>query len=63
MLHISHSGARQQPAGSRVCATHRARDPRVRMLDAMIATAAYRGYDRTTVERVLQTAKVYIGKM
>jgi AcrR family transcriptional regulator len=28
------------------------------MLDAMIATASYRGYDRTTVERVLQTAKV-----
>jgi AcrR family transcriptional regulator len=58
MLHSSHSGARQQPAGARVCATHQARDPRVRILDAMIATASYRGYDRTTVERVLQTAKV-----
>jgi AcrR family transcriptional regulator len=58
MLYSSHSGARQQPAGSRVCATHRARDPYVRMLDAMIATASYRGYDRTTVERVLQTANV-----
>ncbi len=58
MLHSSHSGVRQPLAGSRVCATHRARDPRVRVLDAMIATASYRGYDRTTVERVLQTAKV-----
>ncbi len=58
MLHSSHSGARQQPAGPRICPTHQARDPRVRMLDAMLATASYRGYDRTTVERVLQDAKV-----
>jgi AcrR family transcriptional regulator len=28
------------------------------MLDAMIATTSYRGYDHTTLERVLQTAKV-----
>lgn len=33
-------------------------DPRARILDALIATVAYRGYDRTTVERVLQTADV-----
>jgi AcrR family transcriptional regulator len=33
-------------------------DPRVRILDALIATVSYRGYDRTTVERVLQTAEV-----
>jgi AcrR family transcriptional regulator len=33
-------------------------DPRERILDALIATVAYRGYDRTTVERVLQTADV-----
>ncbi len=33
-------------------------DPRTRILDALIATVAYRGYDRTTVERVLQTADV-----
>jgi AcrR family transcriptional regulator len=58
MLHSSHSGARQQPGGSRLCAPRRARDPRVRVLDAMIATASYRGYDHTTVEWVLQTAKV-----
>jgi AcrR family transcriptional regulator len=31
-------------------------DPRARILEALIATVAYRGYDRTTVERVLQTA-------
>lgn len=58
MLHSSRSGPRQQPAGSSLCATRQARDPRMRILDAMIATASYRGYDRTTVERVLQTAKV-----
>ncbi|HXA55627.1 MAG TPA: TetR/AcrR family transcriptional regulator [Solirubrobacteraceae bacterium] len=40
------------------CSPPRAGDPRTRLLDAMIATASYRGYDRTTVERVLQTAKV-----
>jgi AcrR family transcriptional regulator len=33
-------------------------DPRARILDALIATVAYRGYDRTTIERVLQTAEV-----
>lgn len=33
-------------------------DPKVRILDALIATVSYRGYDRTTVERVLQTADV-----
>ncbi len=33
-------------------------DPRVRITQALIATVAYRGYDRTTVERVLQTADV-----
>ncbi len=33
-------------------------DPRARLMDAMIATVAYRGYDRTTVERVCQTARV-----
>jgi AcrR family transcriptional regulator len=58
MLHSSHSGARQQPGGPRLCAPRQARDPRVRVLDAMIATASYRGYDHTTVEWVLQTAKV-----
>jgi AcrR family transcriptional regulator len=33
-------------------------EPRARILDALIATVSYRGYDRTTVERVLQTADV-----
>jgi AcrR family transcriptional regulator len=33
-------------------------NPRVRMLEAMLATASYRGYDHTTVERVLQTAQM-----
>jgi AcrR family transcriptional regulator len=36
----------------------RCADPRARILDALIATVAYRGYDRTTIERVLQTADV-----
>jgi AcrR family transcriptional regulator len=33
-------------------------DPRRRLLDAMIATVAIRGYDRTTVSRVLSSADV-----
>ncbi|HVR06162.1 MAG TPA: TetR/AcrR family transcriptional regulator [Solirubrobacteraceae bacterium] len=36
----------------------RSADPRARLLDATIATVAYRGYDRTTVERILQIAEV-----
>lgn len=31
---------------------------RARVLDAVIATVSYRGYDRTTIERVLHTADV-----
>jgi AcrR family transcriptional regulator len=58
MLHSSHPGTRREPVGSYVSATVKARDPRARVLEAMIATASYRGYDRTTVERVLQTAGV-----
>jgi AcrR family transcriptional regulator len=38
-------------------ATRRA-DPRRRILDALIATVAHRGYDRTTLERVLHVADV-----
>lgn len=34
------------------------RDPRRRLLDAMIAVVARRGYDRTTVSRVLAEAEV-----
>lgn len=33
-------------------------DPRRRIIDALIATVAQRGYDRTTLERVLQVAGV-----
>jgi AcrR family transcriptional regulator len=33
-------------------------DPRTRVLEALISTVSYRGYDRTTIERVLQTAGV-----
>jgi AcrR family transcriptional regulator len=52
MSHSSHAAApATDPAGS-----VRAADPRERILDALIATVAYRGYDRTTIERVLQTA-------
>jgi AcrR family transcriptional regulator len=58
MLNISHGGVRQKPADPCVSTTPQTRDPRTRMLDAMVATASYRGYDRTTVERVLRTAGV-----
>ncbi|HUN79697.1 MAG TPA: TetR/AcrR family transcriptional regulator [Solirubrobacteraceae bacterium] len=33
-------------------------DPRTRLLEAAIATVAYRGYERTTVERMRQVADV-----
>lgn len=33
-------------------------DPRARLMGAMIATVAYRGFERTTVERVRQVAEV-----
>src|SRR5665213_3185728 len=36
----------------------RSSDPRRRILDALIETVASRGYDRTTIERVLSVAKV-----
>jgi AcrR family transcriptional regulator len=58
MFHHNHLGTPPDPAGSAVGAQARSCDLRVRALDAMIATAAYRGYDRTTVERVLQTADI-----
>jgi|GEM_PF-698560 len=38
--------------------TGRSTDPRRRILDAMIETVAQRGYDRTTLDRVLLVAKV-----
>jgi AcrR family transcriptional regulator len=59
MLHSSHLGVPREPATSpSLSSAGRSRNPRTRVLDAMIATASYRGYDRTTVERVLQTAEV-----
>ncbi len=59
MLHSSHLGVSRESAASPSLSTAgRSPNPRVRILDAMIATASYRGYDRTTVERVLQTAVV-----
>ncbi len=36
--------------------THGGTDPRGRLLDAMVETVALRGYDRTTVSRVLASA-------
>jgi AcrR family transcriptional regulator len=57
MLH-SRAGTQQKSAGSCVFTISRSRDPRTRVLDAMIATASYRGYDRTTIERVRRAAKV-----
>jgi len=62
MFHHRRSGAEpEQTADSRrraavaVAAVPR-RDPRGRLLDAMIETVALRGYDRTTVSRVLSSA-------
>jgi AcrR family transcriptional regulator len=54
---MSHSRRSPAPATDPTGPAHCA-DPRARILDALIATVAYRGYDRTTVERVLQTADV-----
>jgi AcrR family transcriptional regulator len=54
---MSHSRRSPAPATDPTSPPHCA-DPRARILDALIATVAYRGYDRTTVERVLQTADV-----
>jgi AcrR family transcriptional regulator len=39
-------------------AATRCADPRRRILDALIATVARRGYDRTTLQRVLHVAQV-----
>jgi AcrR family transcriptional regulator len=54
---MSHSSHPATPAADPAGPVHAA-DPRERILDALIATVAYRGYDRTTIERVLQTADV-----
>jgi AcrR family transcriptional regulator len=39
-------------------AAYRCADPRRRIFDAMIETVAHRGYDLTTIERVLSAAQV-----
>ncbi len=48
------------PATARAQATavRRGHDPRERLLEAMIETVALRGYDRTTISRVLSVAGV-----
>lgn len=58
MLHSSHLGAERDSLTTVPAVGGRSSDPRTRILDAMVATVSYRGYDRTTLERVLQTAAV-----
>jgi AcrR family transcriptional regulator len=62
MFHHRHSTAGSEAvadssAGARLAiVTHGGMDPRRRLLDAMVETVALRGYDRTTVSRVLSNA-------
>ena len=58
MLHSNHLGADRDPLTAAPAVRGHSSDPRARILDAMVATVSYRGYDRTTLERVLQTAAV-----
>lgn len=58
MLNSSRMGSRQEPFASAHALRGGSSDPRTRILDALIATVSYRGYERTTVERVLCTAEV-----
>jgi AcrR family transcriptional regulator len=68
MFHSRRLDAEQGPSASSDSVSHataggnativRRPDPRARILAALVSTVAYRGYDRTTVERVLQTADV-----
>jgi AcrR family transcriptional regulator len=57
-----HSSSRLGADGDRLMAVRTVRghssNPRARVIDAMIETVSYRGYDRTTMERVLQNAAV-----
>lgn len=55
MFQHTHSDASPAPVA---LATVPRPDPRRRLLDAMIQTVALRGYDRTTVSRVLASADV-----
>jgi AcrR family transcriptional regulator len=62
MFHNRHSAAGSEvvagtSAGAQLTVvTHGGGDPRRRLLDAMVETVALRGYDRTTVSRVLSNA-------
>jgi len=67
MLHDKHRDAEPTSASdfTAPCAPaptegprHTKPDPRRRILDAMIETVSSRGYDRTTISRVLQSAQV-----
>jgi AcrR family transcriptional regulator len=53
-----HLGAREDTSAAIPVVVRRCADPRARLLDAVIATVACRGYDRTTVERIRQLADV-----
>jgi AcrR family transcriptional regulator len=62
MFHHRHSAAESEAAADSsaeaqlAVVTHGGPDPRRRLLDAMVETVALRGYDRTTVSRVLSSA-------
>jgi AcrR family transcriptional regulator len=64
MFHNRRSGVEAEPLASwsetapPIVALAPWSDPRRRLLDAMIKTVALRGYDRTTVSRVLSSAAV-----
>lgn len=58
MLNSSRLGVHQEPFALTPAARGRSSDPHTRILDALIATVSYRGYERTTLERVLCTAEV-----
>jgi AcrR family transcriptional regulator len=58
MLNGSRLGTQQEPFAVVPALRSRSADPRARILDALIATVSYRGYERTTLERVLCTAEV-----
>jgi AcrR family transcriptional regulator len=54
----NHLGASGSAYTSTPLIAVRPANPRQRVLAAMIETVSYRGYDRTTLQRVLQTAEV-----
>jgi AcrR family transcriptional regulator len=58
MLNSSHVGAARELPATAPTVRGRSPDPRTRVLDALVATVSYRGYDRSTIERVLQTAEI-----